>query len=192
MKYGYNDQNLDTIIKKYKKTDDKIIITFLDGHKETANIDEEEHILNKMLEQATKKNNNSDLEEMIKNQKMFLKFTIHNIFLELTSLSIPYITDADIASKISLFLTGVFSVFLVEEAAFFKLSRNKISELKKYAIYLEKKKEIDEYMSSDIETFNINKLDNYSLEDLRLIKKELESNELKPSSRKCLLEKVKK
>lgn len=57
---------------------------------------------------------------------------------------------------------------------------------------MEKKKEIDEYMSSDIETFNINKLDNYSLEDLRLIKKELESNELKPSSRKCLLEKVKK
>ena len=49
--------------------------------------------------------------------------------------------------------------------------RSKISELKKYAIYLEKKKEIDEYMSSDIETFNINKLDNYSLEDLRLIKK---------------------
>ena len=127
-----------------------------------------------MLEQATKKNNNSDLEEMIKNQKMFLNFTIHNIFLELTSLSIPYIIDADIASKISLFLTGVFSVFLVEEAAFFKLSRNKISELKKYAIYLEKKKEIDEYMSSDIETFNINKLDNYSLEDLRLIKKELD------------------
>lgn len=78
-----------------------------------------------MLEQATKNNNNSDLEEMIKNQKMFLNFTIHNIFLELTSLSIPYIIDADIASKISLFLTGVFSVFLVEEAAFFKLSRIK-------------------------------------------------------------------
>lgn len=192
MKYCYNDQNLNIIIKKYKKYDDKIIITFLDGHKETANIDEEEHILNKMLEQAIKKNNNSDLEEMIKNQKMFLNFTIHNIFLELASLSIPYITDADIASKISLFLTGVFSVFLVEEAAFFKLSRNKISELKKYAIYLEKKEEIDEYMSNGIETFNINKLDNYSLEDLRLIKKELEGNELKSSSRKVLVKKVKK
>lgn len=192
MKYCYNDQNLNIIIKKYKKYDDKIIITFLDGHKETANIDEEEHILNKMLEQAIKKNNNSDLEEMIKNQKMFLNFTIHNIFLELASLSIPYITDADIASKISLFLTGVFSVFLVEEVAFFKLSRNKISELKKYAIYLEKKEEIDEYMSNGIETFNINKLDNYSLEDLRLIKKELEGNELKSSSRKVLVKKVKK
>lgn len=192
MKYGYNDQNLDTIIKKYKKTDDKIIVTFLDGHKETTNIDEEEQILNRMLKQATKKNNNSDLEEMTKNKKMFLNFTIHNMFLELASLSIPYITDADIASKISLFLTGVFSVFLVEEAAFFKLSRNKINELKKYAIYLEKKEEIDEYMSNGIETFNINKLDNYSLEDLKLIKKELEDNELKSSSRKVLVKKAKK
>ena len=120
MKYGYGDYELGSLIKNYKKKNNKIIITFLDGTKKEeplTNIKEEE-ILNKMLKQAIERNNNIKWKEILEKRK----FSKNNIIKDTTLLGI--ILNASIKSifilspllvlikNIYLYKKGIFSLLI--------------------------------------------------------------------------------
>lgn len=184
MKYGYGDYELGSLIKKYKKKNNKIIITFLDGTKKEeplTNIKEEE-ILNKMLKQAIERNDNIKWEEILEKRKFSKNNIIKDILFEIIGISLPYIHEY--TGEISLFLGGTMGIFLIVDSLFYKLSSNEIKELKKYDIYLDVKDEIEKNKKENI---NINNLDNYSLKDLEEIRQNLINSKSKDDNFKKLV-----
>ena len=74
MKYGYEGVELEELIQNYKTSNDKIIITFLDGSNYEIPLTEENEInlLNQMLEQAEERSKETSIQDLKQKRKKAL------------------------------------------------------------------------------------------------------------------------
>lgn len=74
MKYGYIGADNSELIQKFQKSDNKIIVTFLDGSTRTLPLTEEyeKNLLEIMLKQAIERSQSDALLQMIRMEILFL------------------------------------------------------------------------------------------------------------------------
>ena len=179
MKYGYAYANLGELIRNYKVSNDKIIITFLDGSSKEIPFTEqnEAELLNEMLKQAKIMRMNKS-EHDLKVEKYDVIRMIPITFLD-------YVTanNSDtyqVVRTLSGVFCGLTALTIVTSSFIYNLKANELNELKKYKMYLDMKEDIDKtdaYLFKGVKTkempLNINTLDNYSLNDIKQIRNNL-------------------
>ena len=183
MKYGYARANFEELIRNYKVSNDKIIITFLDGSRKEIPFTEqnEAELLNEMLKQAKIMRMNKS-EHVLKVEKYdALRGAIRMIPITFSD----YVTaNKSDAYQVVRTLAGVFwglaALTIVTSSFIYNLKANELNELKKYKMYLDMKEDIDKtdaYLFKGVKTkgmpLNINTLDNYSLNDIKQIRNNL-------------------
>lgn len=185
MNYWYND-NFEKIIRWYVVENDKIIISYLDGSVENDlkySEENEKNIIEIMIRQAEERNNYVSIENLKANAinndiKLFL-----NIGIGYSGLTLAGINSLNNNIR----LTGALMSIVLGLIALAKNKKsiiisNQINELEKYKLYLSMRKEIeDNYNKETFDgiksfdgNFNINTLDDYSLDDVKKIKKNLD------------------
>lgn len=81
MKHGYEGSELGELIQNYKTSNDKIIITFLDGSNYEIPLTKENEIdlLNQMLEQAEERSRKSYIYDLKQKRKKALIWTMSQV-----------------------------------------------------------------------------------------------------------------
>lgn len=184
MKYGYDGVSNDQLIKNYKISDNKIVITFLDNsnYEIALTKENENNLLNTMLEQAQDRDQSSILINLQMKKKKHLIIAIVDAVCTLFN-AININTYSDSYAKIWYeFLFCMTLLCTIVNSAIYKDYDQIISELKKYNIYLSIREELEKNINepnlfngvkNQQEGLNINTLDNYSLNDLIVIQKNL-------------------
>lgn len=184
MKFGYECDNLNELINNYKIKENKIIVTFLDGSKEERTLTkvEEKLILDQMLNQA-KFRSESDMRYNLEKEKTMLTSCLvaitSNMFLDMAAL----VNDSvgSIIKTIFATLGCVNCVSIIYGGLKYNILNNKLNELEKYDIYLAIYEELEKY-KDEIDIYkglkkqnkiNINTLDNYTLDEVNMIKDNL-------------------
>ena len=183
MKYGYARANFEELIRKYKVSNDKIIITFLDGSRKEIPFTEqnEAELLNEMLKQAKIMRMNKSEHDLEVEKYDALRGAIRMI--PITFLDYVTANKSDTYQFVRT-LSGVFcgltALTIVTSSFIYNLKANELNELKKYKMYLDMKEDIDKtdaYLFKGVKTkgmpLNINTLDNYSLNDIKQIRNNL-------------------
>lgn len=185
MKYGYEGADCSKLIKKYEISDNKIIITYLDGSVYTMpySIENEKDILDLMLEQAKDRSKATT----IFRQNSFGKHMLSlgaissagaiSYFLGMSVIDMPSAKACCAAAGVAL------SACSLVEGAISLRYFDQIKELEKYDIYLSirediklaNKKKLFKGINKECNLY-INTLDNFSLRDLKKIKKNLKSS----------------
>lgn len=188
MKHGYQGAECGELIKNYKPSNDKIIITFLDGSNYEIPLtkENENDLLNQMLEQAQKRSESSSLYDAKQKRKRALIWTMTQVGF--TILDIITASTADNSKNLRIFtsvLGGITALTAVIYGLEYKFKNDEIKELEKYDIYLSIKSKLDN--TTDLNLFNgiktqekalnINTLDNYSLSDIKKIRDNLKRSE---------------
>ena len=182
MKYMYDFTNRN-LIKNYTVEGDKIIVSFLAYDKKIEipfNEENEEKLLELMTYQAIERNN-SDALLNVKNNRMF--DMIESMAMDfLVSLGVVNFVDANLFWKIVIIMCEILNVSVIWFRGIdFKSYNDDIEELKKYDIYLSIENYLKSLNSSKIfkgiknkeDVLNINTLDNYSLKDIKKIRRNL-------------------
>ena len=185
MKYGYDYESLNKLIDNYRVDNNKIIVTYLDGSREERilNRNEEKLLLNEMLRQA-KIRNQSDMYSNLKQEKVMLTSWLVAITSNLL-LDTKFLFNDSIGSVLKSILATlgcINSVCVVYGGIKYNLLNKKLDELEKYDIYLsiyeelEKcKYNIDIYNGVEYKkTLDINTIDNYTLDEIKLIENNLD------------------
>lgn len=187
MKYGYEGAETGELIQNYKTSNDKIIITFLDGSNYEIPLTQENEndLLNQMLEQAQERSESSSLYDAKKRRIKALIWTITQVGF--TMLSIFNYFNADSKGKriFNSVIAGITALTVVIDGLSYKFSNDEIKELEKYDIYLSIRERLEN--ANDPNLFNgiikqgvqlnINTLDNYSLNDIKKIRDNLKRSE---------------
>ena len=187
MKYGYEGAETGELIQNYKTSNDKIIITFLDGSNYEIPLTQENEndLLNQMLEQAQERSESSSLYDAKKRRIKALIWTITQVGF--TMLSIFNYFNADSKGKriFTSVISGITVLTVVIDGLRYKFSNDEIKELEKYDIYLSIRERLEN--TNDPNLFNgiikqgvqlnINTLDNYSLNDIKKIRDNLKRSE---------------
>lgn len=184
MKHGYENGKSDELIRNYKTSDNNIIITFLDGSKFEVPFtkEEENKILKQMLDQAKKRSESSALDDATYERKKAIRQTFTQIGCTIINVFSSNIYDGTSIGSFSRILGGITCIFVVLHGADWKLKTDEIKELEKYDIYLSIKEELENTIIPNMfskvktknRTLNINTLDNYSLNDIKKIRQNLE------------------
>ncbi len=195
MKFGYDGANLSELISHYKIIDDKIEITFLSDNKSEIPFTEENEskLLECMIEQAEKRNFALALTNGGNRfQKEFLVDTTTDCTMVAVIVG-ANIMNLSLYDKVgplnvagyAMTLSGVAFLYLSyarDNGLFGRNSKlKKSSELKKYDIYLTLREQLENMSDARVydgismsdEKININTLDNYSLRDLKKVRKNL-------------------
>lgn len=183
MKYGYSNVPNSKIIECYEIKGNKIIITYLDGEKRECSIEMEKSILNQMLNQAIERNNSDDLSILKHNIPRELFVTIANLGLSFFEIILLLNFDKVDLSSVTVG-TNLITNSVLGTTFLFKYLNDKknMEELEKYNIYLKNKQSLEK-ASSKYDLFqgidnkerllNINTLDYFSLEELKVIQRNL-------------------
>ena len=173
MKHGYYGIDSSKLINNYKIEEDKIIITYLDYSteelpytKETENI-----IINKMLEQAIERDNSSTLNDASAAKNMSVIFGSTMGLITVANVYGLYNNLSDYNNMLFGTLALITGTAVVTDLMILKKDSNELDELKKYRLYLSIRKELEEQNN-----ININTIDNYSLKDIKRLKKNLGKN----------------
>lgn len=183
MKYGYARANFEELIRNYKVSNDKIIITFLDGSRKEIPFTEqnEAELLNEMLKQAKIMRMNKS-EHVLKVEKYdALRGAIRMIPITFSDYVTANKSDTyQFVRTLSGVICGLAALTIVTSSFIYNLKANELNELKKYKMYLDMKEDIDKtdaYLFKGVKTkgmpLNINTLDNYSLNDIKQIRNNL-------------------
>lgn len=183
MKYGYARANFEELIRNYKVSNDKIIITFLDGSRKEIPFTEqnEAELLNEMLKQAKIMRMNKSEHDLKVEKYDVLRRAIRMI--PITFLDYVTANNSDtyqVVRTLSGVFCGLTALTIVTSSFIYNLKANELNELKKYKMYLDMKEDIDKtdaYLFKGVKTkgmpLNINTLDNYSLNDIKQIRNNL-------------------
>lgn len=184
MKFGYKGAENNDLIEHFESIDNKIIIYFLDGSKLEIplTLDNEHNLLNKMLVQAHNRANSSALADAQERRKNALKWIIiHSIntTFDLITVNISAVQSTKVFASIIGTITGLLLVIFGKE---YKFRKEEIAELEKYDIYLSIIEKIEQVLNNEVvfadikfsfSELNINTLDNYSLEEIKIIRNNL-------------------
>ena len=184
MNYGYEGANLSHIIKKYDIIDNKIVITFLDGHhrEEPLTKQNEQKVLEEMLFQARDRSNSQALDEVSNMRKDELRWLMAEAgFTILAGLSACLAKQEWL--RISAMILGGFAGGMTANWVLsYRRYNEVVKELVKYDIYLSMRQQLEE--NKDLNAFNginnphgllnINTLDNYSLKEIKRIQNNLD------------------
>lgn len=187
MKYWYDEDTLDKTIMFYKKMDDSIIVFYFNGNVEEIkyNEDIEKELIQDMLNQAEARNADVSVNDL---KKIGLRSDI-KLF---TAISVGFIggiiANVQIIEDTTRLIFG-WTTLISSVIAFLEEKKNnnigkQIEELEKYKLYLSMRKEIEDNFNQstfkDIKffdgNFNINTLDDYSLDEIKKIKYNLQKN----------------
>ena len=187
MKHGYEGAESGELIQNYKTSNDKIIITYLDGTNYEIPLTEENEIdlLNQMLEQAEERSKKSSIYDLKQNRKKALILTMTQVGV--TALNILNASTAD-SKGMRVFASifgGITALTVVLNGLDYKFENDEIKELEKYDIYLQIRARLeninDPILFNGIRKqeapLNINTLDNYSLNDIIKIRDNLKRSE---------------
>lgn len=169
----------DKTIRRYDKENGKLVITFLDNTTVELPLSKENEnkILNKMINQAEDReafHDSDDLEHRIQALSGASGLLASTILF-------GYLVQSDTLMQ-KLIATGVIGGELVLNSVCIHISKEELDELKKYSIYLANREKLDEFkenpslrngVKSSEKELNINTLDNYSLKDLKRMRKNL-------------------
>ena len=167
----FYDNKEDETIELYQEKDNHYEIYYLSG-KTISYYQNENRLKNEMLEQAMQRDD--ELFEKIQDKTRLS-------LLGYVSSFIPLIYGLKFEVDISLFIAYIYGFITLYN---FKKNNKKLIELKKYRHYIELKNEIEKYKTkkdrketidfiNKVEKyFNINKLDLYSVRDVKSLKKE--------------------
>ena len=187
MRYWYDEDTLDKTIRFYRKLDDSIMVFYFNGNVEEIkyNEDIEKELIQDMLNQAEARNVNISVSDL---KKLGLRSDI-KLF---TAISVGFIggiianvqSVEDTTRLIFGWTTLISSVFAFLEEKKNSSIGKQIEELEKYKLYLSMRREIeDNFNQSTFKgikffdgNFNINTLDDYSLEEVKKIKHNLQKN----------------
>lgn len=183
MKYGYNVTKKDGLIKCYNVVDDEIIIEFLDKSTYSVpySVKNEQIVLNKMVEQAKTKNEEADVKELNSSRDDYaLKFVGNLLVWYLSHLSMEYINNAS-TQFFCLLVMIINSYCAARNVMKYHDYSEEIEELEKYDTYLDmmddlelcSEDELFHKVNNSSKSLNINTLDNYSLKEIKQIKKNL-------------------
>lgn len=186
MKYGYEGVELGELIQNYKISNDKIIITFLDGSNYEMPLTEknEKALLNQMIQQAQERRESQSLyDAKQKRDKALIRMMPLGTFIMIIIASA--ITDLKNTKFLIGALSGITAIPLVTNGLAYKYRIDEIKELEKYDIYLSIAEKLENITDPNLfngvtkqeEAFNINTLDNYSLSDIKKIRDNLKRSE---------------
>lgn len=184
MKYGYKNIADKNLIQHYEISDDKIIIKYLDGNVKTIPLtkENESDLLNLMFKQAKDRSTSSALKNARNIKDLMESLTIK--FGSCTALGIilAAVSSSPNVELYSSILSCVVSMPLIFCGVKCVNKNNEIKELEKYDMYLSLKNTLEKNISqpnlfnevkNKQNVLNINTLDNYSLDDIETIKRNL-------------------
>lgn len=188
MKYGYGNVKNEELIQNYKTSDDKIVITFLDGSNYEIPLTEENEVdlLNQMLEQAYDRSKSWALCNAKQKKEKALKWVIAEVSLTLLDVLNATINDSNIIRIFCGIFGCITSLCIVKNSVKYKFGNDEIKELQKYDIYLSIREALEKNIAdlnllkgvkSHQEVLNINTLDDYSLNDIKIVQRNLRRNE---------------
>lgn len=182
MRHGFANMQSE-LIKNYKVSNNTVIITYLDGSvcEIPFSEDFETDLLNRMLEQAQKRNEMVSVDDLKEKRRQALFWLATQLSFGTLSVSNVVVSDSERMSLISGLLGGIIALTAVVHGASYKFYNDEIKELEKYAIYLsirERLENIDvpqvfDGVKNPELPLNINTIDNYSLNDIRKIRDNL-------------------
>ncbi len=185
MQYGYKDANYEELIKGYFIFENDFVVHYLDGSADifpitNHNIDV---IYNKMIEQAKERDKKSY--ELTKNSISKCTFLlISRAIVSTLALSYSFVITS-FNTKIILLLGGtILGMATLLYAFVLSQLKRKNNELEKYNIYLNMREELEE---KNLWAININTIDEYSLEEVKKLKKFLETDDYKIENDEKLL-----
>lgn len=180
MKFGYDKEKLNELINNYKTTDNKIIITFLDGSVEERPLTkvDEELIIYEMLRQAKFRSESNIRLDIIEKRKVFITNILSMITTTFLNITVVYSNTTDLLKFISSILAGISGLNIVFNGIRYYLLNEKLYELEKYDIYLSMYEDLERYKDKfdvykgvdNVEDLNINTIDDYTLGAVRKIK----------------------
>ena len=207
MNYGYEGTELGELIQNYKTSNDKIIITFLDGTNYEIPLTEENEIelLNQMFEQAEERRKKSSIDDLKQKRKKALMWAMIQAGVTVLNMVDAFTTDSKGMRVFASFLGGITAAAVVVNGLDYQFSNDEIKELEKYDIYLQIRARLeninDPNLFNGVErreaSLNINTLDSYSLSDIKKIRNNLNRSEKyssyldKDGSNPTLIKKVK-
>ena len=207
MNYGYEGTELGELIQNYKTSNDKIIITFLDGTNYEIPLTEENEIelLNQMFEQAEERRKKSSIDDLKQKRKKALMWAMIQAGVTVLNMVDAFTTDSKGMRVFASFLGGITAAAVVVNGLDYQFSNDEIKELEKYDIYLQIRVRLeninDPNLFNGVErreaSLNINTLDSYSLSDIKKIRNNLNRSEKyssyldKDGSNPTLIKKVK-
>lgn len=187
MKYGYNGAELGELIKNYKTSNDKIVITFLDGSNYEIPLTEENEIdlLKQMLEQAEVRSRTSSIYVLKQKRKKALILTMIQVGFTLVSIINASTNDSKGIKVFASILSGITALTVVANGLNYKFINDEIKELEKYDIYLQIRARLENIGDPNLfngikkqeAPLNINTLDSYSLNDIKKIRDNLKISE---------------
>ena len=187
MKHGYKGAESGELIQNYKTSNDKIIITFLDGTNYEIPLTEENEIdlLNQMLEQAEERSKKSSIYDLKQKRKKALIWTMTQVGFTILNIVNASTTDSKGMRVFAGILGGITAFTVVINGLDYKFKNDEIKELEKYDIYLQIRARLENINDPNLfngirkqETpLNINTLDNYSLNDIIKIRDNLKRSE---------------
>lgn len=139
MNYGYEGTELGELIQNYKTSNDKIIITFLDGTNYEIPLTEENEIelLNQMFEQAEERRKKSSIDDLKQKRKNALMWAMIQAGVTVLNMVDAFTTDSKGMRVFASFLGGITAAAVVVNGLDYQFSNDEIKELEKYDIYLQ-------------------------------------------------------
>lgn len=187
MNYSYDGAETKEIIQNYKTSNNKIIITFLDGTNYETPLTEENEInlLNKMLEQAEERSQKMSIYDLKKERTGTFNFIMTYLGITVLSISNASTTNSKDIRCLTSLVGGITALNVILDMVKYKQKNDKIKELKKYDIYLQIREILKDINDPNLfngvkkqeEPLNINTLDSYSLSDIKKIRNNLKRNE---------------
>lgn len=168
----YDNENQENIIEYYKDNKFNFSITYLNGKNQINNNITKEELEQTMIVQAT--NRDKDLFDKV-------DWDTKKAILAYTSTFIPMILGIKIQLSLLFYVAFINSLICLYDL---NKKNKRLSELKKYRLYLKLKQELDKEENCDItkileldpylrKEININTLDRFTYGNMKEIKKEL-------------------
>lgn len=187
MKNGYDGAESEELIENYEISNDKIVITFLDGSNLEVPLTEENetNLLNQMLKQAEERSRKSSIYDLKQKKKKSLIFAISQAGITMLNAATFSTTDQKENATFASILGGLTATATVLYSLGYKFISDEIRELEKYDIYLSIRESLEAIDDPNIFSgikkqgmpLNINTLDGYSLSDMKKIRKNLKRRE---------------
>lgn len=164
--------NKDKIISNYEKYYNNIIVKYINGEERIFSISEKNNIEQEMIKQA--RNRDEELFEKVYWEKK-------KYILQFAASFIPLTMSAKIQFALVFYIAFIYATVKLYQIV---KTHKKLEELKKYRLFLGMQSELEKEKNSDItkiieidpyerKEININTLDDFSYNDVKIIKKEL-------------------
>ena len=188
--YNWEVDYQDILIKNYEITGDvdtgsKIVVNFTDGGYYTIPLtdENEKNVIDKMIEQADECSNNRMHYE--KKRKKNLDYIYRLVAMEIIN-TVLITASQDVALKIiSGIAMGIAGIGIISAKVHYNLNTDELEDIKKYSIYLAMRETLEKnsdnpnlYNGLEFSPLTINTIDNFSLNDVKKVKSNLQKQKL--------------